>query len=112
LTYLGLNLDLESFRGSTQLSMLCGESVCLSRSVQVTGAAWQTAMRIMAGVGDLVQRTRDDQAQVGYEEHGFLVSASKPRSAISPSLASKPLVRIFRFGTDSCGLVISPRKSP
>jgi hypothetical protein len=31
--------------------------VCLSHGVQVVGVAWQTAMRIMAGVGDLVQRT-------------------------------------------------------
>jgi hypothetical protein len=29
--------------------------------VQVAGAAWQAAMRIMAGVGDLVQRTGDDR---------------------------------------------------
>jgi hypothetical protein len=33
--------------------------VCLSHGVQVTGAAWRAAMRIMAGVGDLVQRTGD-----------------------------------------------------
>jgi hypothetical protein len=33
--------------------------VCLSRSVQVAGAAWRAATRIMAGVGDLVQRIRD-----------------------------------------------------
>jgi hypothetical protein len=31
----------------------------LSRGVQVVGAAWHAAMRIMEGVGDLVQRTRD-----------------------------------------------------
>jgi hypothetical protein len=31
----------------------------LSRCVQVTGAAWRAAMRIMAGVGDLVQMTGD-----------------------------------------------------
>jgi hypothetical protein len=29
----------------------------LSRGVQVAGAAWRTEMRIVAGVGDLVQRT-------------------------------------------------------
>jgi hypothetical protein len=28
--------------------------VCLSRGVQVTGATWQTVMRIMTGVEDLV----------------------------------------------------------
>jgi hypothetical protein len=33
--------------------------VCLSRGVQVAGAAWRTMMRLMAGVGDLVQRTVD-----------------------------------------------------
>jgi hypothetical protein len=33
--------------------------VCLPRDVQVAGAAWRVAMRIMAGVGDLVQRTED-----------------------------------------------------
>jgi hypothetical protein len=31
----------------------------LSRGVQVVGATWRAAMRIIAGVGDLVQRTRD-----------------------------------------------------
>jgi hypothetical protein len=33
--------------------------VCLSRGVQVTGAAWRAVTRIMTGVGDLVQRTED-----------------------------------------------------
>jgi hypothetical protein len=33
--------------------------VCLSRGVQVAGAAWRAVTRIMAGVGDLVQRTED-----------------------------------------------------
>jgi hypothetical protein len=32
---------------------------CLSRGVQVAGATWRAATRIMAGVGDLVQRTGD-----------------------------------------------------
>jgi hypothetical protein len=31
----------------------------LSHGVQVAGAAWRAAMRTVAGVGDLVQRTRD-----------------------------------------------------
>jgi hypothetical protein len=35
--------------------------VCLSHDVQVAGAAWWVATRIMAGVGDLVQRTRDSR---------------------------------------------------
>jgi hypothetical protein len=33
--------------------------VCLSRVVQVVGAAWCAATRIMEGVGDLVQRIGD-----------------------------------------------------
>jgi hypothetical protein len=33
--------------------------VCLSRGVQVAGATWRAATRIVAGVGDLVQRIRD-----------------------------------------------------
>jgi hypothetical protein len=77
--------------------------VCLSRGMQVAGAAWRAAMRIMVGVGDLVQRTRDGRigqvlgGQViersgdtmcglhlacGDEECGFHGSASKPRSTI------------------------------
>jgi hypothetical protein len=39
---------------------------CLSRGVQVTGVTWPTATSIVIGVGDMVQRTRDDQAQVRY----------------------------------------------
>jgi hypothetical protein len=33
--------------------------ICLSRGVQVAGAAWCVSTRIVAGVGDLVQRTGD-----------------------------------------------------
>jgi hypothetical protein len=35
--------------------------VCLSRGVELPGAAWLTAMMIMAGVGDLVQRIGDSR---------------------------------------------------
>jgi hypothetical protein len=31
----------------------------LSHGVQVVGAAWRAAMRTVAGVGDLMQRTED-----------------------------------------------------
>jgi hypothetical protein len=31
----------------------------LSRGVQVAGVAWRAAMRTVAGVGDMVQRTGD-----------------------------------------------------
>jgi hypothetical protein len=33
--------------------------VCLSHGVQVAGAAWRAGIKTVAGVGDLVQRTRD-----------------------------------------------------
>jgi hypothetical protein len=33
--------------------------VCLSRGVQVAGAAWCIATRTVAGIEDLMQRTRD-----------------------------------------------------
>jgi hypothetical protein len=33
--------------------------VCLSHGLQVAGTAWCAAMRIVAGVGDLMQRTGD-----------------------------------------------------
>jgi hypothetical protein len=40
--------------------LFCLENhVCLPRGVQVAGAAWRAATRIVAGVGDLVQRTKD-----------------------------------------------------
>jgi hypothetical protein len=35
--------------------------VCLSRGVQVVGAAWRAATRTVVRVGDLVQRTGDDR---------------------------------------------------
>jgi hypothetical protein len=67
--------------------------VCLSHGVQVAGATWRAATRIVAGIGDLVQRTGDDRTgrvpggraversggvmcglhlACGDEEHGFL----------------------------------------
>jgi hypothetical protein len=74
--------------------------ICLSHGVQVAGAAWLAVMRIMAGVGDLVQRTGEGgTGQIlggrtigwlgdvvcgvhrarGYEEREFLGSALEPR---------------------------------
>jgi hypothetical protein len=38
----------------------------LSHGVQVTGVTWRAVTMIVVGVGDLVQRIRDGQAQVGY----------------------------------------------
>jgi hypothetical protein len=44
--------------------------VCLSRGVQVTGATWWAATRIMAGVGDLMQMTEDGQTQAKHSVAG------------------------------------------
>jgi hypothetical protein len=44
--------------------------VCLSHGVQVIGATWRVSTRIVAGVGDLVQRTGGSQAQVRYSVAG------------------------------------------
>jgi hypothetical protein len=60
LTWRGLNSNLGQFYFVFLLSLFHLENrVCLSRGVQVAGATWCAAMRTMAGVGDLVQRTGD-----------------------------------------------------
>jgi hypothetical protein len=60
LTWQGLNLNPGQFHFVFLLSLFHSENhVCLSRGVHVAGAAWRAARRIMAGVGDLVQRTGD-----------------------------------------------------
>jgi hypothetical protein len=46
--------------------------ICLSRDMQVTGAAWWTAIMIETGVGDLVQMIENGQSQVGYSVAGRL----------------------------------------
>jgi hypothetical protein len=46
--------------------------VYLSCGVQVTAVVWRAAIRIVVGVTDLVQRTGDGQAYVGYSVAGRL----------------------------------------
>jgi hypothetical protein len=46
--------------------------VYLSHGVQVTGATWWAVMRIVEGIEDQMQRTRDGQAEVGYSVAGRL----------------------------------------
>jgi hypothetical protein len=48
--------------------------ICLSRGVQVAGAAWHAATRIVAGVGDLVQRTRN--GRTGWVLSGHAIERS------------------------------------
>jgi hypothetical protein len=93
--------------------------VYLSHGVQVVGAVWRVAMRIMAGVGDLVQRTDDGHiCQVlgspaierlggvvcGLHREWFDLKTTrtvfaglnlKPVATVSISLASKPVVTGF-----------------
>jgi hypothetical protein len=54
------------------LSLFLGWRIAFAylSGVQVAGAACRPVMRIMTGVGDLVQRIGDDQAQVGYSVAG------------------------------------------
>jgi hypothetical protein len=47
---------------------------CLSRGVQVAGAAWRAAMRTVAGVGDLMQRIGD--GRIGWVLGGWAVEKS------------------------------------
>jgi hypothetical protein len=55
-----LNSNLGQFRFVFLLPLFRLENrVCLSRGVQVAGAAWHAAMRTVVLVGDLMQRTRD-----------------------------------------------------
>jgi hypothetical protein len=60
LTWRGLNSNPGQFHFVFLLSLFHSENrVCFSCGVQVAGAAWCAAMRIVTGVGDLVQRTGD-----------------------------------------------------
>jgi hypothetical protein len=58
LTWRGLNSNLGWFYFISPLSLFRLENrVCLSHGVQVAAVPWRAAIRIVAGVGDLVQRT-------------------------------------------------------
>jgi hypothetical protein len=60
LTWQGLNSNPGQFHFIFLLSLFHLENrICLSRGVQVVGAAWCAATRTVAGVGDLMQRTVD-----------------------------------------------------
>jgi hypothetical protein len=49
-------------------------NICLSRGVQVTCAAWRATTRIVAGEGDLVQRT--DDGCIGWVHVGQTIERS------------------------------------
>jgi hypothetical protein len=70
---LRFEFEFETFPWFSYITFVRMENhICLSRGVQVTGATCWTPTRIMAGVGDLVQKTKDGQAQVGYSVAGRL----------------------------------------
>jgi hypothetical protein len=98
--------------------------VYLSRGVQVAGATWRATMRIVARVGDLVQRIRDGQTQVGYLVTGrsggwvtlcaVCIIHMKMRSVIFLIEPQNQCQRFFDLGlkTDSFSLVVCASKSP
>jgi hypothetical protein len=86
---------------------------------EVIGATWHAATMIMEGVGDLVQRTVDGQAQLGFSvagrsrgwvalcavctmhkgmsSAGFLVEPQNKGRRFVSGLASKPLGQVAQF---------------
>jgi hypothetical protein len=97
------------------LSLFHSENrVCLSHGVQVAGVAWRAAMRTVAGVGDLVQRTGDGRTgqvlsgraversggavcvctwHMETRSAGFLVEPQNQGRRFVSGLVSKPLGR-------------------
>jgi hypothetical protein len=82
-------------------------------------------------LGDrMIERSGDAMCDLhhaqGDEERGFITLASKPRSTVSPGLASKPVATVLvvwvqnlflgfpslDLKTSNCGLVMWPTKSP
>jgi hypothetical protein len=106
------------------LFLFCVENrVSLSRGVHVACATWREAMRIVAGVGDLVQRTVDGQAQVRYSVAGWSIGRVTPwaictmhmemRSAVFLVLPQNQGRQFPNLGlkTSSSGSVICASKS-
>jgi hypothetical protein len=99
-----------------------------SRRLGAEDRGWSSTGRVLSG--RTIERSCDAicglHRSQGDEECEFLGSASKPRSTVSPGLASKPVVTVLvvwhqnrSFGfpclgikIGSCGLVIWPTKSP
>jgi hypothetical protein len=78
--------------------------VCLSRGVQVAGAAWYAVTRTVAGVGNQVQRTGDGRTgrvtpcavctwHVETRSTGLLVKPHNQGRQFVSGLTSKPLGR-------------------
>jgi hypothetical protein len=103
--------------------------VCLSRGVQVAGVAWRAVMRIMAGVGDLVQRIEDGRTgrvlggwtigrtcdivcglhhDVETRSSGFLVKPQNQGQRFVIRLASKPPGRFVSGLASKSVAAVSP----
>jgi hypothetical protein len=104
LTWRGLNWNPGRFNCFTLSFVHLENHVYLFRGVQVAGTAWRAAMRIVEGLGDLVQRTGDGHIgwvlggraiersggtvcglhrTRGDKEREFFGWAPKPRSTVS-----------------------------
>jgi hypothetical protein len=99
-----------------------------SRTLGVEDRGWSSTGRVLGG--RMIERSGNAvyglHCAQGDEERGFLGLASKPRSMVSPGLASNPVATVLvvlpqnhslRFPglglkTGSCSLVIWPTKSP
>jgi hypothetical protein len=99
-----------------------------SMRLGVEDRGWSTTGRVLGG--RMIERSGDDVCGLhcaqGDEERELLDLSSKPRSTVSPGLASKPVGTVlvvwpqnhslgFPFSglkTGSCGLIIWTTKSP
>jgi hypothetical protein len=112
-----LNLNLGNFGDSTLLPVSCGEicllvSWCVGDKCGMAGSnedrgrsrrrgaedwGWSSTGRVLGG--RTIERSGNAMCGLHHaradEEHGFLGLASKPRSAVSPGLASKPMATVF-----------------
>jgi hypothetical protein len=103
--------------------------ICLSFGVQVIGAAWQAATRIVAGVGNLVHRTRNDRTcrvfgdqtirrsgdvmcdlhrAHGDEKRKFFDWASKPMSTVCQWFGIKTARTVFSDLLSKSVVTVSP----
>jgi hypothetical protein len=80
--------------------------VCLSRGVQVAGAAWRAATRIMTGVGDLVHRSGTRSSK--HVATVFSGLASKHVATVFSSLALKPMAMVFSNLASNLVATVSP----
>jgi hypothetical protein len=83
----------------------------LSRGVQVAGATWRAATRIMTGVGDLAQRTGDGQAWVGYSVAGQSGGQVTPCVVCAIHMEMRSKVFWLRLKTKGEGFSVWPSKS-